>query len=113
MGFNYSNYEQSLKCHNFNTLEVRRDCVDVILLYKIINNVLDVPLLLHNISIRVPRGHERRCRKKDLFCIPKCKTSYCKNMFIRRACKLYNDSDKLFDIDIFCCTLNSIKKAFN
>lgn len=111
-GNTYTNYNDSLKRHNFQLLEQRRECVDSTLLYKIINGHLDVPLLLQNIQFRVPRRRERNCRKKKLFSLPSSRTRYAKNIFIRRACNLFNESNKLKDVDVFSCTLSDIKKAF-
>lgn len=111
-GNKYTDYLESLNRHNMQSLECRRDCVDSVLLYKIIHNHLDAPSLLQDIQFRVPRQRERQCRDKHLFAIPFSRTNYSKNMFVKRACALYNHSNRLLDIDIFSCTIDSLKSAF-
>jgi hypothetical protein len=113
-GIEYKDYMESLNRHKMQSLECRRDCVDSVLLYKIINSRVDAPSLLKNICIRVPGNKERRCRLryKHLFSIPRSRTNYSKNMFIKRACALYNDNDIVKDVDIFNCTIGSLKNVF-
>jgi hypothetical protein len=111
-GNEYNDYFESLIRHNMQSLECRRDCVDSVLLYKIIHNHLDAPSLLQDIQIRVPRKIERQCRSKHLFSVPRSRTSYARNMFIRRASGLYNNNKKLKDVDIFNCTISSLKNVF-
>lgn len=111
-GFIYSDYTESLKRHRMVTLELRRDCVDVVLLYKIIHQYVDASPLLQEICFRVPRKVERSCRSRELFFIPRSKTNYARNAFLKRACKLFNTSVKLGDTDIFQCSLASLKNNF-
>jgi hypothetical protein len=113
-GIEYKDYVESLNRHKMQSLECRRDCVDSVLLYKIMNSHIDAPSLLKDICIRVPGNKERRCRLryKHLFSIPCSRTNYSKNMFIKRACTLYNENSIVKNLDIFNCTISSIKKIF-
>lgn len=104
----YEHYESSAKHHNITLLKHRRDLCDAVMLYKIINNIVDAPDLLQGISFRVPRKYERLCRKKNLFSIQKAKTCYGNNSFLRRACGLYDDVVK--DVDLFSTSLAVFKK---
>lgn len=108
----YTNYTDTCTRFKMQKLSDRRDAVDSVLLFKIIHSVLDAPKLLHKISFRVPRRRERQCRKKDLFSIPRSRTRYASNAFIKRVCKLFNNNEKLTDVDIFNCTTTLLKKAF-
>lgn len=108
MGNNYTDYESSAQRYKLELLKHRRDYIDAIFLFKIINSKVDAPALLQNINIRVPRRRERTCCKKHLFKISKCKTCYVQNSFIRRSCKFYNDV--LSDVDIFAASLSKYKK---
>lgn len=108
----YNDYIQSAKRHRVQLLDIRRDCVDAITFYKILNNHLDAPSLLGQINLRVPRRRERQCRHNNLFFIPRSRTCYASNTFIKRACKLFNENEKLSDIDIFHCSISEIKSKF-
>lgn len=111
-GQNYVDYHSSLQYHKIQSLQDRRDCVDSVLLYKILNSKLEIPSLLQQINIKVPRARQRKCRKKELFAVPFSRTCYARNMFIRRACRLYNECVNLSNIDVFHCNIVSLKKAF-
>lgn len=103
----YSDYATAMRVHNITSLSYRRERTDILTLYKIINNIIDAPFLLHSLSFRVPRRCERACRKKPLFYIPRSRTAYARNSFVRRACRLYNE--KFLSLDIFCEKLNRFK----
>jgi hypothetical protein len=108
-GHKYIDYTTSLKRQNTTLLSSRRERIDVLILYKLINNIIDAPSLIHSLSFRVPRRCERTCKKKPLFHIPRSRTSYAKNGFIRRACRLYDE--KFQKIDIFhetCCSFKRL-----
>jgi hypothetical protein len=111
-GHTHTNYTESLTHHKLQTLSDRRNCVDSVLLYKIMRNILDVPSLLHQINLRVPPRHQRLCQKKKLFSIPYSRTCYAKNVFIRRTCKYFNEDEKLDNIDLFNCSIFALKYAF-
>lgn len=111
-GNTYISYYNSLKRHNVQSLVDRRNCVDSVLLCKLLQGHLDVPLLLSKIYFRVPRRRERACKKRDLFYITRCKTAYANNTFTRRACRLFNDNIKLKDFDLFSDKLYKLKGVF-
>lgn len=101
-------YLAALSGLNMTSLSHRRECTDALVLYRVVNNHIDAPALLHLLSFRVPRRRERACRRKPLFNILRSRTAYASNGFVRRAGRLYND--KLLDVDIFSETLTSFKK---
>lgn len=107
-GRTYVDYDTSVKHHNIPLLSHRRDLFDVTFLYKLINNLIDAPKLLQNITFRIPRLRERSCRKKYLFSYPPAKTCYGSNTFTRRSCRIYDD--KLHEVDIFSLNLRTFKK---
>lgn len=104
----YLDYATALKRQNLTSLSYRRERADLLFLYKVINNHIDAPLLLQSLSFRVPRRCERACRKKPLFHIPRSRTSYANNSFLKRACRLYND--RYVNLDIFSNKLSRFKK---
>lgn len=107
-----ADYTDTCKRLNIQTLSDRRDSTDSVLLFKIFHSQLEAPILLHKICFRVPRRRERCCRKRNLFFIPFSRTGYGGNVFIKRACKLFNENQKLNDLDIFNCSLTQLKNAF-
>lgn len=110
-GGTYIDYVSSAAKHNFHTLSHRRSCNDILFLYKILNNLVDAPLLLNQINFRVPRRSERSCRGKALFSIAGSKTRHAQHSYIKRACRLYND--KCMDADLFCSSLTGFKNTIS
>jgi hypothetical protein len=94
----YIDYVTSMKRQNITTLSSRRERIDVMILYKIVNDIIDAPSLLSSISFRVPRRCERACRQRPLFHTLRSRTSYAKHSFIRRACRLYDSKFQNIDI---------------
>lgn len=107
-GNKYIDYTTAMKRHNILPLSLCRERTDVIILYKVINNIIDAPELLKSVSFRVPRRCERACRKKNLFYIPRSRTAYARNGFIGRACRMYDD--KFQNVDIFSEKFGSFKQ---
>lgn len=95
---NLIDYAIGSNSKTFTPLSSRRERIDVLILYKIVNNIIDAPSLLSSLSFRVPRHRERTCRHKPLFYITRSGTAYARNSFIRRACRLYDNKFKHLDI---------------
>lgn len=68
-------------------LERRRACADQMLLYKILIGIVDCSDVLALIPLHVPARHTRQT---NLFGVPNSRTSYARNMFVRRACASHN-----------------------
>jgi hypothetical protein len=107
-GGNYEDYASSSARFHLQPLSLRRSCTDLLFLFKIINNLVDAPELLHNIGFHVPRRLERSCRKKTLFSIANSRTKHAQHSYIKRACKLYNE--KCMDADLFGNSYSILKK---
>ncbi|KAG7296239.1 hypothetical protein JYU34_021353 [Plutella xylostella] len=100
----FLDYKTSAKRYNLVSLQNRRKLIDASFFFKILNNQVDSPTLLENITFRVPRAHTRF---KDTFHASLCNTNYAKNSFFRRCARLM---DREFaDVDIFHNSLNSFK----
>ena len=108
----YSEYEESAIRNGIQLLSDRRECVDALLLFKILHCICEAPSLLNKINLRVPRRRERQCCSKELFYVPKSRTCYAENTFIGRACRLYDRSPKLKEIDIFNSSVGIIKNTY-
>lgn len=98
------NYDDLHKLLGLQTLQQRRIYSDICTLFKILNNVIDSPDLLQNISLKVP---QRATRKTDLFSIASHRTNYGANGPISRICRLGNDYCN--EIDFFNSTLQDVK----
>lgn len=105
-GHVFVDYTTTSDRHKIFPLGKRRDYLDTIFLYKIINNVIDSSPLLELINIRIPRIS---LRSKSTFHVIKYNTNYAGNSFIRRSCRFYND--KLHSTDIFSATLGNYKEC--
>lgn len=87
------------------SLEQRRMEKDQMFLYKLLNNMIDSPILLNSLNFRCP-SKSSRC--KSTFNIPLTRTKYAKNNFIYRSCARYN---KVYaEIDYFSVPLGLVKK---
>lgn len=74
------------------TLEERRDSKDLKMLYNILNNKYNCPLLLNNIGLHVP---SRETRLRYTFSIPAHRTNYGQNSFLSRSGRLANEHPTL------------------
>jgi len=76
-------------------LKSRRDISSLLFFYKILNNMVDCPDILHLINFSV-KGHA--LRNNDLFAVPLCKNNYLANHPIYRFCRLFNLCKNELDI---------------
>lgn len=91
--------------YHIETLESRRAQSDMKLLHAILNNKIDCPELLSNISLQVPK---QRTRHTPLLYVPSTKTQYAKNTILTRSVKIYNE--QYSDLDIFNLSEVVLKK---
>lgn len=103
-------YTDSLKNYNLLSLCNRRKMFDIVFLYKIINNLVDSPLLLSRLSfisrVRLP---VRSSRPKPLFVTPPYHKNYTRNSFLYRSTNLYNKN--FTDIDLFNTSVSKLKST--
>lgn len=108
-----SNYQDRLITFKFDTLFNRRRIIDICTLFKILNGMLDCPLILENICFRVPRPGSRAINK-GLFDLPVSRTVSCSNSPLPRMLKAYNELSTLSfgcDVDLFHNNLLKLKKT--
>lgn len=103
---NLKNYDDACKYHKILPLTARRELMDQIFLYKIINNHLDCPILTSSILYSVP--HRFNLRHKPIFQCEPSKSNYVRNSYLRRATRIHNN--KYVDCDIFYLSLHQFKK---
>ena len=99
--FNYGDLCTEL---NLLPLASRRDNRDLVLLYKILNNLSDCPALLSGIGLRVP---SRNTRSTHTFHQHFRRTNYACHSFIPRVTALANERQEL---DFFNNTINRFKR---
>ena len=100
----HSNAEPLIKTLKDISLEKRRDLRDQVLLYKLVNNMIDSPLLVSKLNFAC---HRLGARTKPLFAVPKFKTKYASNNFVSRACKNFNVKHN--NLDLFNVKFNNFK----
>ncbi|XP_045452732.1 uncharacterized protein LOC123661837 [Melitaea cinxia] len=106
-----ADYSVRLSYFSMTSLEQRRNSSDRIMLYKIINNLINVPDLLSEISICVPRQSlVRPKRKVNTFTTSSSKTKLGQNAPMNRLITSYNKLDSCCGIDIFADTLVQFAK---
>ena len=99
----YSNTELLIKILKDISLKIRRDLRDQLLLYKLVNNMIDSLVSKLNFAC-----HRLDARNKPLhFAVPKFNTKYTSNNFVSRACKYYNFKHN--NLDIFNLKFNNFK----
>lgn len=76
------------------SLKNRRNYLDQMFMYKLLNNKIDSPNLLSKVPILCPRV---TCRKPKLFHVPSTRTKYADNAFISRACTSFNKNFSKLD----------------
>ena len=64
------------------SLNIRRDLIDIMFVYDILNNNINCPAILNLIGFRIP---SRFTRNTDLFLTPNFNTNSGKNSFFSRA----------------------------
>ena len=95
--FNIVDYSEFLATLNLHKLDTRRDCTQIIFIYKLFNNLIYCPELLGEFNIRVPRIGSR-CN--DFFSYSTPKTSQHQNSPIISACRAFNKLARDLDITI-------------
>lgn len=88
LGHRLSNYKDRLLHFNIKSLRHRRELLDIMFLYKLINGNLDTPDLLSRINIYVPKQLQRL--KKPPFTIDTSKTNLGYYAPINRSLRSYN-----------------------
>lgn len=101
-----SSYEERLKHFRLLTLDQRRDFIDLVFLFKILNNKITSPKLLEHIKFNVPRRYPRSLIKP--FAIPVRRTVLGQHSPICRICRLYNE--KCAGVDIHSLTLPAFRR---
>jgi Reverse transcriptase (RNA-dependent DNA polymerase) len=104
-GIPSSNYDFFLQRFNIPSLASRRIYLDILFLYKILNNYIDSLSLLPNIGFKVPRLESR---SHVTFHIDFSRTNYMSHSFFKRSMSFYNNS--LCHLDIFNSSLSQFKK---
>lgn len=87
------------------SLKSCRKKTDVLLLYKVLNNILNVPDILHMIPFRVKNI---KMRSLDLFYVPYKRTNVAQNSPL---CRILATGNEFNDIDIFNIKLNKLKRV--
>lgn len=98
------NYNELLLLLNLPSLEQRRRNYDLCLLFKILNNLIDCPELLHAIGLHVP---SRQTRHTQLFNVGYHRTNYGHFGPIERICREANDL--AHSLDFFNTPLKKFK----
>lgn len=101
---NNGDYTEARTYFKLLTLENRRIVTEIILLYKILNNILQVPQLLSKINFNVPN---RMLRSHEQFYIPFRRINCTKNSPVCRMLRSCNDF--CMDIDLFSMSQETIK----
>ena len=85
-GFNLSYVERLKKC-NFYSLEKRRLFADMVLFFKVVNNVvyIDFGSSLHPVVDSLTRGHSRR------FHVSTARTNTRHHSYLNRCVRIWND----------------------
>ena len=100
-------------CHfKMSSLEQRRSCSDLVLLFKIFHNLASAPEMLSEVSIIVPRRTSFRSNfKTETFELPKNKTNLGRSSPLYRLLCSYNRlSTRTGDLDIFSSSLNEFRR---
>lgn len=103
-----TDYTESCKKHCIFSLESRRQILDIIFLYKLINGSMDCSELINQITIRTP-CRRTRVTARALFNTPTCSTNYAQYSTLPRIARLYNDI--FIDIDIFGGSRQAFRSA--
>lgn len=86
------------------SLTIRRDLIDIMYVYDMLNNYINCPAILNLIGFRIP---SRNTRNSDLFFIPKFKTNCGNNSFFVRALLKANKIPS--DLDFFVLSRQDFK----
>jgi hypothetical protein len=95
-----------LSRHDMKSLNNRRDCFAIIFIYKLLNGIINDPVLLGKLNFLIPR---MASRETNLFYLPVPRINIMVNSPIHKLCTLCNDySDRL---DLFNTSVNIIKNV--
>jgi len=75
---------------------------DILVLYKLVNNLIDCPELVEKVILNVP---EKRTRNTCLYYVPICSTNFQLNAPMFRICTEAN----ILQIDLYAASLNRVK----
>ena len=108
----YCSYNIILEKLKTHPLKLRRDKLEAMFLYKVLNHHIDCPDLLEQIYFRVPTF---RSRSKALFQLPCVRTNAGKRAPLYRMCSTYNAS--FVSLDPFntsiCCYRRGVEHALS
>ena len=102
-------YDDKLKHFKMVSLKVRRQQLDMSFLFKIIRSVIDCPILLKSIGIRVPYRLPRR--PLGVFAPAPSRTNLKYNSVLARLQKSYNDISLSSTVDVFHDSLHKFKSS--
>lgn len=100
------NYEEMCHKLNISSLQERRSIHDLLLLFKILNSLVDCPYLTSSISLYIPPFNARNI---PTFYLPYHRTNYGQNSFITRSMSLANQHQFLN----FFCPLKSFQNQLS
>ncbi|XP_075162767.1 uncharacterized protein LOC142235398 [Haematobia irritans] len=102
-------YEDRCKLIHLETLSNHRSKCSIKCIYKIVNGVIDCPLLLETIGFNLP---VRCLRQFEFFSIPLHRSNYANHEPILRALKEFNKLSSLHDLD-FAMSLNKFNSTLD
>lgn len=105
--YNVDDISATKQQFNIVPLEQKRIYTDFIILFKLLNNLLDCPYLISLLNFHVP---SRNTRTTNLFCISTQHTNLGLNSPLYRMTFNYNSYIVDSNIDIFSTTLSSFKR---
>lgn len=111
-----ADYAQRLDYFRMSTLKQRRESNDLILLHKIINGSIQVPKLLIEIHISVPRHSLPRSKRNlEVFCLCPTRTNLGRFAPMNRLMRTYNELHKICSngVDIFATSLSQFRKLLS
>ena len=100
-------YSDALNHYNLLPLRVRRDVLDQVFLYRVMNNFIDCGTLRGMVGVCVPRVASRRGAIQ--LHVAQCRTNSYYNSFLNRSCRRYNE--RMCGIDMFGDTLPGFRRA--
>lgn len=95
------------KKHHLLPLHKRREIADIIYILNITSGNLDCPELLNKLSFNAPTRSKRHFPPLSVKCVS---SKYRQNSFLIRASRCLNNVTKELDIDIFNCSIPSVRR---
>lgn len=108
MGNKLKSYRERLNYFKMDSLENRRNMLDLIFLKKLVTGSLNCPDLLGRVLFHVPHNLPRSTNRK-LFCLPRSHSNLRRHCPLSRMCAAYNELD--VDIDLFISSVPALKKV--